>query len=76
MRTEPEERHSIDEQIITFKGRSVMWLYLQNKLHKWGFKVFTRAGSSGRMYDNKIYQDRGTVEAGPFGLGGDVVMSS
>ena len=76
MRTEPEERHSIDEQIIPFKGRSVMWLYIQNKPHKWGFKVFTRAGSSGSMYTIEIYQGRGTVEAGPFGLGGDVVMSS
>ncbi|KAK2716564.1 hypothetical protein QYM36_006895 [Artemia franciscana] len=45
MITEPEERHIIDEQIIPFKGRSVMWLYLQNKPHKWGFKVFTRAGN-------------------------------
>ncbi|KAK2717833.1 hypothetical protein QYM36_006589, partial [Artemia franciscana] len=76
MRTETEERHCIDEQIIPFKGRSVMWLYLQNKPYKWGLKVFTRAGSSGSMYDIEIYQVRGTVQAGPFGLGGDVVMSS
>ncbi|KAK2709630.1 hypothetical protein QYM36_013336 [Artemia franciscana] len=26
------------------------------------------------MYDIEIFQDRGNVEAGPFGLGGDVVM--
>ncbi|KAK2718486.1 hypothetical protein QYM36_005720 [Artemia franciscana] len=76
MRTDPEERHSIDEQIIPFKGRSAIWLYLQNKPHKWGFKVFTRAGSSGSMYNIEIYQGQGTVEAGTFGLGGDVVMSS
>ncbi|KAK2723626.1 hypothetical protein QYM36_002087 [Artemia franciscana] len=38
MRTEPEERHSIDEQIIPFKGRSVMRLYLPSKPHKWGSK--------------------------------------
>ena len=56
MITEPEERHIIDEQIIPFKGRSVMWLYLQNKLHKLGFKVFTRAGSSGSVYNIEIYQ--------------------
>ena len=48
--------------------------YLPNKPHKWGFKVFTRAGNSGIMYDIEIYHGRGTVEAGPFGLGGDVVM--
>ncbi|KAK2719297.1 hypothetical protein QYM36_004944 [Artemia franciscana] len=35
----------------------------------YGFKVFTRDGSSGIMYD--INQGRGTVEVGPFGLGGD-----
>ena len=38
MRTEPEERQSIDEQIILFKERSVMRLHLPNKLHKWGFE--------------------------------------
>ncbi|KAK2701300.1 hypothetical protein QYM36_020037 [Artemia franciscana] len=71
MRTEPEERNIIDEQIIPFKGRSVMWLHLQNKPHKWGLKVFTQARSSGSMYNIEIYQGRGTVKAGPFGLVGD-----
>ncbi|XP_065572329.1 piggyBac transposable element-derived protein 1-like [Artemia franciscana] len=59
---------------MPFNGRSVMWQYLPNKPHKLGFKVFTRAGSSGIMYGIEIYQGRGTAEAGPFGLGGDVVM--
>ncbi|KAK2702084.1 hypothetical protein QYM36_019303 [Artemia franciscana] len=63
----------VDEQIIPFKRKSVMCLYLQNKLHKWEFKVFTRAGSSGSMYNIEIYQGRGTVDAGPFGLGGDEI---
>ncbi|KAK2721811.1 hypothetical protein QYM36_003953 [Artemia franciscana] len=61
MRTEPKERQSIDEQIIPFKERSVMRLYLPNKPHKWDFKVFTRARSSGNMYDIEIYQGRGTI---------------
>jgi hypothetical protein len=54
MKVEPEERHSIDEQIIPFKGRSLMKQY-NKKPHKWGFKVFTRAGASGMMYDFEIY---------------------
>ena len=73
-RTEPEERHSIDEQIIPFKARSVMRQYLPNKPYNGGFKVFTRAGSSGITCDIEIYQGWGAVEAGPFSLGGDVVM--
>ncbi|KAK2725484.1 hypothetical protein QYM36_000093 [Artemia franciscana] len=39
-----------------------------------GFEVFTRAGNCGSSYDIEICQSRETVEAGPFSLGGDVVM--
>ncbi|CAI6357360.1 unnamed protein product [Macrosiphum euphorbiae] len=42
----PEERHSVDEQMIAFKGRSHLKQYVRNKPHKWGFKVFTRAGAN------------------------------
>ena len=35
MKTEPEERYSIDEQIIPFKGRSHLKQYNKKKPHKW-----------------------------------------
>ncbi|KAK2704534.1 hypothetical protein QYM36_016811 [Artemia franciscana] len=52
MRTEPEERQSIDEQITPFKERSVMRLNLPNKPYRWGFKVFTRAGRPKIFFDD------------------------
>lgn len=36
------EKYSVDEQIIPFKGRSTLKMYIKNKPHKWGFKIFTR----------------------------------
>lgn len=44
LKTEPEERHSIDEQVIPFKGRTPILQYNKNKPHKGGYKVLTRAG--------------------------------
>ena len=52
---EQEEMHSIDEQIIPFKGRSRYKQYMKNKPHKWRFKVFARAGVSGLVYDFVLY---------------------
>lgn len=57
----PEEKQSIDEQIIPFKGRSHMKQYLKSKPHKGGYKVFTRASSSG------------TAEDHGFSISGDIV---
>ena len=52
---EPEEMHAIDEQMIIFKGRSSMKQYMKKKPHKWGFKVFAQAGTSGIIYDFELY---------------------
>uniref|UniRef100_UPI00358E218E piggyBac transposable element-derived protein 3-like n=1 Tax=Myxine glutinosa TaxID=7769 RepID=UPI00358E218E len=75
LKVEPEENNSIDEQMIPFKGRSSMKQYIKNKPHKWGIKVFTRAGVSGINYDFEIYTGKGTVanERG-LGVGGEVVL--
>lgn len=35
----PEQRQSIDGQVIPFKGRSTVKQYLKSKPHKWGYKV-------------------------------------
>ena len=74
MKTEPEERHSIDEQIIPFKGRSHMKQYNKNKPHKRGFKVFTRAGVSGMMYDIEIYTGKNMKLEGDLGISGNIVL--
>lgn len=56
VRINPEEMHSVDEQIIPYKGRSSIKQYIKNKPHKWGFKVFTRAGASGIIYDFAVWE--------------------
>ena len=37
----PEEHNSIDEQMVSFKGRSFLRRCMPNKPHKWGFKIFS-----------------------------------
>ena len=67
VKVEPEEYHSVDEQIIPSKTKySSIRQYNPKKPVKWGFKNLVRAGSSGFMYDFYIYEgklkdlDRGT----------------
>lgn len=55
-RLEQEEHQSLDETIIPTKVKSSLKQYVPNKPHKWGIKVFTRAGSSGLVYHIEIYQ--------------------
>lgn len=52
LKTDPEERHSNDVHIIPFNGRS------QQAMHKWGFKVFSRAGTPGIMYEFEIHSGK------------------
>ena len=56
---EPEEYHSVDEQIIPSKTKySSIRQYNPKKPVKWGFKNLVRAGSSGFMYDFHIYEGK------------------
>ncbi|XP_049940854.1 piggyBac transposable element-derived protein 2-like [Schistocerca serialis cubense] len=72
---EPEEYHSVDELIIPFKGHSSLKQYVKRKPHKWGIKVFARAGSSGILYDFEIYRGKGTVHNDTgLGISGDTVI--
>jgi len=72
---EAEEYNSIDEFIIPFKGRSSLKQYIKNKPHKWGIKVFGRAGSSGIIYAFEIYIGKGTVIIeSELGISGDIVL--
>ena len=59
---EPEERMSIDEQMIPYKGKCPLRQlrqYLPKKPKKWGFKVFARSGVSGITYDFHFYDGKG-----------------
>ena len=71
---EPEECHAIDEQMIPFKGRSSLKQYNKSKPNKWGFKVFTRAGVSGLIYDFEIYTGKHMKLSGDFGVSGNSVL--
>jgi len=52
LEVEPEQDHSIDEQIIPAKPKySGIRRYNPKKPVKWGFKNFVRSGASGIMYD-------------------------
>ena len=51
---DPEEHNSINEQIIPFKGRSFLRRYMPKKPQKWGFKIFSRNGASGMLYDFEL----------------------
>ena len=52
----PSEHQSIDEVMIAFKGRSSLKQYMRNKPHKWGIKLWARAGTEGILHDFEIYQ--------------------
>lgn len=62
-----EEFQCVDEQTIAFKGKSSLKQYNPAKPHKWGMKMFTRAGSSGMIYDFALYVGDGTCPT--YGLG-------
>lgn len=60
---EPEKNLSIDEQMIAYKGTTAPLSFLQympNKPTKRGFKLWTRCGVSGFMYEMILY--RGAVK--------------
>ncbi len=65
---EQEERQCIDEQMIPFKGRSGLKQFVKNKPWKWEFKVFTRSGVPGMMYDFEIYTGKKINFRGDFGI--------
>jgi hypothetical protein len=63
LNVEPEEKMSVDEQMIPYKGKNSLRQYLPNKPKKWGFKVLARCGVSGFTYDFHMYDGKApTVE--------------
>lgn len=57
IKIEPEQYHSIDEQIIPAKTKRSGGVkqYNPKKIHKWGFKNMVRAGRSSIVYDFFMY---------------------
>ena len=55
LQTEPEEKMSVDEQMIPYKGKNSLRQYLPKKPKKWGFKAIARCGVSGLTYDFLLY---------------------
>ncbi|XP_036963569.1 piggyBac transposable element-derived protein 3-like [Acanthopagrus latus] len=72
----PEENHAVDEIIVPFKGKSQLKVYMPGKPHKWGFKMWGRAGQSGFLYDFDICQGPADPkkEKSDVGVSGDVVL--
>ena len=48
----------VDEQMIPFKGVSLLKQYLPLKPSKWGYKVYCLCGADGVMYDFFIYNGK------------------
>lgn len=72
----PEECHAVDEIMVPFKGKSHLGVYMPAKPHKWGFKMWGRAGQSGFLYYFDVCQgaqnpDR---EKSEVGVTGEVVL--
>lgn len=82
-KVEEEKQQSIDEMMVPYKDKRAGKLrqYMKNKPHKWGYKLFVRAGVSGMVYDILPYAGADTfshvtfsAEEEALGLGGKVVV--
>jgi len=75
LKIKSEEKMSIDEQMIPFKGRNSLRQYIPKKPKKWGFKVIARCGVSGITYDFCLYAAKGpSVEQSCGYQSGDFVI--
>lgn len=81
---EEEKKYSVDEMMVPYKGTRAgsRRQYIKNKPHKWGFKIFVRAGVSGIIYAFLDYGGEDTFRQHSFseaedllGLGGKVVVA-
>ena len=68
-KTEPENSHSIDEQIIPTKTKRSGGVkqYNPKRIHEWGFKNKVRLGQSGIMYDLFMYGKKHSAGAETYG---------
>ena len=77
---EPELVGAVDEQIVPFKGRHSLKVYMKKKPKKWGYKIWALGGKSGYIHkfyvagDNTVRaQDADLVKA--IGKSGEVVVN-
>lgn len=77
-----EQRFSIDEMTVPYKGRKAGSRKQPKKPKKWDFKMFVLAGVSGIIYDFLLYGGEDTFrqhtfskKESEFGLGGKVVIA-
>lgn len=58
----PKEQHlCVDEQIVPYKGNSLLRQYNPKKPKKWGYKIFALCDTKGLIYDFEIYT--GSIKA-------------
>ena len=71
IKIEPEQHHSIDEQIIPAKTKrsGAVNQYNPKKIHNWGFKNMVCAGRSGIIYDFFMYGGKHSAGADKCGVG-------
>ncbi|CAF0781681.1 unnamed protein product [Rotaria sordida] len=68
-----EEHLCVDEQIIPFKGKSIMKQHMPKKPNRWGYKMFLLADSiSGICYDFIFYT--GKTNERQYGFCTDIVL--
>ena len=66
---EMEKVMAVDEQMIPFKGRLGLKVYMANKPAKWGIKIWALAGQSGYVHSFNVFGDNLLVTEGPEGIG-------
>ena len=76
---DPEPIMSVYEQMIPFKGRHSLKVYMKNKPSKWGIKVWGLAGKSGyirkfNICGDNLLEHNQNVEAG-IGVSGQTVLN-
>ena len=59
----PAEKLSIDEQVVPFKGKSILRTYNPKKPKKWGYKIFVLSGVDGLIHNLEVYT--GKIEPCP-----------
>ena len=71
---EPEKRQAVDEQMVKFKGRHNAKQYMPKKSTRWGYKIITRYGESGLVYNLHIIGEPWSVPQDSIGFVGDIVV--
>ena len=66
---EMEKVMAVDEQMIPFKGKLGLKVYMKNKPSKWGIKIWALAGQSGYVHSFNVFGDNLLVTEGADGVG-------